>query len=156
MCRGRFTRRRVIPAKHWARACEVGIGITKACMATPAHADCAAPESGLSAVGEVRLVPDPATLVALTYAPGHCLVLGSLFNGQVLRSSKSKGACVRAPGRQGVCSTAMHGMRRAGTALPPWVVAPCPAVCVFASQALSDGYAGSMRGSPTLGAAMSG
>src|SRR5262249_51902933 len=55
-----------------------GVGISTAQQAIPVTADLVAPESGLSPVGEVRLVPDWATLVNLPYAPGHARVLADM------------------------------------------------------------------------------
>lgn len=60
-----------------------GVGIAAAQMAIPVHADVLAAESGLTPVGEVRLMPDWATLTTLPYAPGQARVLGDMFkNGQ--------------------------------------------------------------------------
>lgn len=55
-----------------------GVGVSAACQAVPATADCVLPDAGLGPVGEVRLVPDWSTLAPLPYAPGHARVLGDL------------------------------------------------------------------------------
>ncbi len=55
-----------------------GVGISTAQQAIPVTSDIVAPESGLSPVGEVRLVPDWSTLVNLPYAPGHARVLADM------------------------------------------------------------------------------
>ena len=55
---------------------EHGVGISAAQQAIPAVFDAVAPDSGLSPVGEVRLVPDWDTLTPLPFAPGHARVLG--------------------------------------------------------------------------------
>ena len=59
-----------------------GVGIATAQMGIHAHADSIAPESGLTPAGEVRLVPDWTTCVALPHAPGHARVMGDMrLNG---------------------------------------------------------------------------
>ncbi|BDP44065.1 glutamine synthetase (plasmid) [Deinococcus aetherius] len=55
-----------------------GIGLAAAQMALPVMFDALAPGSGLSPVGEVRLVPDGTTLRTTALLPGHALVLGDL------------------------------------------------------------------------------
>jgi hypothetical protein len=42
-------------------------------MGQPAAADTVLPESGLSAVGEVLLVPDLSAVQELPWAEGHCI-----------------------------------------------------------------------------------
>lgn len=65
-----------------ARFVQQGVGIAAAQMALPAHCDAIAPESGLTPAGEIRLVPDWSTCVALPHAPGHARVLGDMrLNG---------------------------------------------------------------------------
>jgi glutamine synthetase len=58
---------------------EHGVGISNAQMAIPVMYDGLAPDSGLGPVGEIRLVPDWATLNALPYAPGHVRVMGDMM-----------------------------------------------------------------------------
>lgn len=55
-----------------------GVGVSAACQAVPATADCVLPDAGLGPVGEVRLVPDWSTFSPLPWAPGHARVLGDL------------------------------------------------------------------------------
>lgn len=55
-----------------------GVGISAAQQAIPVMYDAPAPGSGLSPVGEVRLVPDWDTLMPLPYAPGHARVMGDM------------------------------------------------------------------------------
>lgn len=55
-----------------------GVGICAAQQAIPVMYDAPAPGSGLSPVGEVRLVPDWDTLMPLPYAPGHARVMGDM------------------------------------------------------------------------------
>jgi len=59
-------------------ALDHGVGISAAQMGIPADRDVLVAESGLSPVGEVRLVPDWSTLTTLPYAPGHARVLGDM------------------------------------------------------------------------------
>jgi hypothetical protein len=48
-------------------------GLTKGTMGQPAAADTVLPDSGLSAVGEVLLVPDLSAVQALPWAEGHSI-----------------------------------------------------------------------------------
>lgn len=56
-----------------------GVGISAAQQAIPVMYDAPAPGSGLSPVGEVRLVPDWNTFTPLPYAPRHARVMGEMF-----------------------------------------------------------------------------
>ncbi|MBY0521871.1 MAG: glutamine synthetase family protein [Gemmataceae bacterium] len=55
-----------------------GVGISAGMMGVPVMFDAVMPDSGLGPVGEVRLIPDWATLTPLPYAPGHARVLGDM------------------------------------------------------------------------------
>jgi len=55
-----------------------GVGISAAQQAVPATVDAPAPGAGFGPVGEVRLVADWSTLMALPYAAGHARVLGDM------------------------------------------------------------------------------
>src|SRR5262245_33421625 len=55
-----------------------GVGITAAKQGLPVMADALAPGCGLGPIGEIRLVPDWATLTLLPYAPGHARVMGDM------------------------------------------------------------------------------
>jgi len=55
-----------------------GVGITMAQQALPVMYDSVIPESGLGPVGEVRLMPDWATMTLLPYAEGHAQVLSDM------------------------------------------------------------------------------
>ncbi len=55
-----------------------GVGISAAQQAIPVMYDAPAAGSGLSPVGEVRLIPDWDTLMPLPYAPGHARVMGDM------------------------------------------------------------------------------
>src|SRR4051812_18889646 len=57
------------------------VGLPPAAQALPVMYDAPSPGSGLSATGEVHLVPDWATFSALPYAPGHARVLADIFDG---------------------------------------------------------------------------
>lgn len=61
-----------------ARFAHNGVGIAAAQMGIPAQFDAIAPGSGLTPAGEIRLVPDWTTCVALPHAPGHARVLGDM------------------------------------------------------------------------------
>src|SRR5580693_7507017 len=67
-----------------------GIGHTVAMMAM-SMLDQLQPVPGLGPVGEVRLVPDPATLVPLPYAPGA----GAMLADQVLPDGRPWDGCAR-------------------------------------------------------------
>ncbi len=60
-----------------------GVGISAGQQGVPVMYDAVMPETGLSPVGEVRLVPDWSTLKMLTYSPSHARVMGNM----VLNSS---------------------------------------------------------------------
>jgi glutamine synthetase len=70
--RGKATSRRFLPERIAS-----GIGHTTAMMAVTIM-DALQPVPGLGPVGEVRLKPDPDTLVALPYAPGAGAMLADL------------------------------------------------------------------------------
>jgi glutamine synthetase len=60
-----------------------GVGIAMAQQALPVMYDAVVADSGLSPVGEARLVPDWSTLKLLPYAPTHAQVIGNmLVDGQ--------------------------------------------------------------------------
>ena len=55
-----------------------GVGISAGQQGVTVMYDAIIPETGLSSVGEVRLVPDWSTLKVLPYAPGHARVMGNM------------------------------------------------------------------------------
>lgn len=57
---------------------EHGVGISAAQQALPVMYDAVVPESGLSPVGEIRLMPDWSTLNLLPYAPKQARVMGDM------------------------------------------------------------------------------
>ena len=70
--RGKAASRAMLPARL-----RTGIGHTVAMMAM-SMLDSLQPVDGMGPVGEVRLMPDPATFVALPYAPGAGAMLADL------------------------------------------------------------------------------
>ncbi|WP_036484818.1 glutamine synthetase family protein [Myxosarcina sp. GI1] len=88
---------------------EHGVGIAAGQQGVPVMYDAVMPKSGLSPVGEVRLVPDWSSLKLLPYAPGHARVMGDMvLNGvpwslcprnflrQTLAAAKSQGLEIKA------------------------------------------------------------
>lgn len=73
-----LTRAKSVTATTWPGTLRNGVGISMGQQALPMMVDAVVPESGLSAVGEVRLVPDPDTLVALPYLPGVAAAIGDM------------------------------------------------------------------------------
>ena len=70
--------------------CRDGIGLTKAMMAMNAF-DRLQPVEGTGAVGEIRLVPDPASFAVLPYAP-HA---AAMYCDQIEHDRTPWGACPR-------------------------------------------------------------
>ena len=59
-----------------------GVGISVGQQGVPVLYDAVIPETGLSPVGEVRLIPDWSTLRILPYSPSHASVMGNMvING---------------------------------------------------------------------------
>ena len=56
-----------------------GVGISAGQQGVPVMYDAVIPETGLSPVGEVRLVPDWSTLKILSHAPSHACVMGNMI-----------------------------------------------------------------------------
>lgn len=73
-----LTRAKSVTATTWPGTLRNGVGISMGQQALPMMVDAVVPESGLSAVGEVRLVPDPDTLVSLPYLPGVAAAIGDM------------------------------------------------------------------------------
>jgi|JFJP01.1.fsa_nt_gi Glutamine synthetase len=61
-----------------SRYFEDGVGITAGQQGLPVMYDAVMPDSGLSPVGEIRLIPDWQTLTLLPYCPGHARVMGNM------------------------------------------------------------------------------
>ncbi len=81
-----------------------GIGHTVAMMAM-SMLDTLQPVAGMGPVGEVRIKPDPATLVALPYAPGA----GAMLADQVKPDGTPWQACARTFLKQAVAALAAEG-----------------------------------------------
>jgi glutamine synthetase len=83
---------------------ESGIGHTVAMMAMT-MLDTLQPVDGMSPVGEVRIKPDPATLVALPYAPGAGAMLADLIRPD----GEPWEACARTFLKQAIADLAAEG-----------------------------------------------
>jgi glutamine synthetase len=81
-----------------------GIGHTVAMMAM-SMLDHLQPVAGMGPVGEVRILPDPATFVALPYAPGAAAMLADLVHPD----GTPWGACARTYLKQAVADLAAEG-----------------------------------------------
>src|SRR6266496_1530340 len=81
-----------------------GIGHTVAMMAM-SMLDHLQPVEGMSPVGEVRIMPDPATFVPLPYAPGAAVMLADL----VQPDGEPWGGCARAYLRRAIADLATEG-----------------------------------------------
>ena len=86
-----------------------GVGISAGQQGVPVMYDAVVPETGLSPVGEVRLVPDWSTLKLLPYSPSHALVMGNMvlkvkpwamcprnFLIKIIAAARSQGLAVKA------------------------------------------------------------
>src|SRR5215469_6478742 len=81
-----------------------GIGHTVAMMAM-SMLDHLQPVDGMGPVGEVRILPDPATFVPLPYAPGA----GAMLADQVLPSGEPWGGCARTYLKEAIAAAAGEG-----------------------------------------------
>jgi glutamine synthetase len=81
-----------------------GIGHTVAMMAM-SMLDHLQPVDGMGPVGEVRIMPDPATFVPLPYAPGA----GAMLADQVLQSGEPWDGCARTYLKQAIAAAAAEG-----------------------------------------------
>jgi len=81
-----------------------GIGHTVAMMAM-SMLDQLQPVDGMGPVGEVRIMPDPATFVPLPYAPGA----GAMLADQVLPSGEPWDGCARTYLKQAIAAAAADG-----------------------------------------------
>jgi glutamine synthetase len=97
--RGKATSRRFLPERIAS-----GIGHTTAMMAVTIM-DSLQPVPGLGPVGEVRIKPDPGTLVALPYAPGAGVMLADL----VRPDGRPWEACSRTFLKQAIAELAGEG-----------------------------------------------
>jgi glutamine synthetase len=76
------------------------------------------PVEGMGPVGEVRIMPDPATFVALPYAPGA----GAMVADLVQPDGEPWGACARAYLRGAVADLAEHGYAAAAAFEPEFTL----------------------------------
>jgi glutamine synthetase len=81
-----------------------GIGHSLAMMAM-SMLDSLQPVDGMGPVGEIRLIPDPATLVPLPYAPGA----GAMLADQVWPDGSPYEACARTFLKQAIATLAAEG-----------------------------------------------
>lgn len=73
-----ITRAKAVTRGGLPAALRQGVGLSMGQQGLPMMRDAVVEESGLSAVGEVRLVPDLSTFTELPYAPGSAAVLGDM------------------------------------------------------------------------------
>ena len=73
-----ITRAKAVTPRTLETTLRHGIGLSAAQQSIPMMADALVEGSGLSAMGEVRLVPDLETLRWLPWAAGHALAMGDL------------------------------------------------------------------------------
>src|SRR5215471_17350374 len=97
--RGKAATAAMLPARM-----TTGFGHTVAMMAM-SMLDHLQPVDGMGPVGEVRIMPDPATFVPLPYAPGA----GAMLADQVLPSGELWGGCARTYLKQAVAAAAAEG-----------------------------------------------
>ena len=97
--RGKAASAEVLPARM-----VTGIGHTVAMMAM-SMLDHLQPVEGMGPVGEVRIMPDPATFVTLPYAPGA----GAMVADLVRPDGEPWDACARTYLRQAIADLAAHG-----------------------------------------------
>jgi glutamine synthetase len=97
--RGKAASSAMLPARL-----DTGIGHTVAMMAM-SMLDDLQPVEGMGPVGEVRIMPDPATFTPLPYAPGAAAMLADL----VLPGGEPWGGCARTYLKQAIAELARHG-----------------------------------------------
>jgi glutamine synthetase len=94
-----------------------GIGHTVAMMAM-SMLDHLQPVDGMSPVGEVRILPDPATFVGLPYAPGAAVMLADL----VRPDGEPWDACARTYLKQAIADLAAQGYAAAAAFEPEFTL----------------------------------
>ena len=94
-----------------------GIGHTVAMMAM-SMLDHLQPVAGLGPVGEVRIMPDPATFVTLPYAPGAAAMVADL----VQPDGEPWDACARTYLKQAIAELAWHGYAAAAAFEPEFTL----------------------------------
>ena len=80
-----ITHCKAVPATRLDWVAQRGIGLTMACMGSPAYTDAPSPKSGVSPVGEINIIPDADTLRFVPWKTNHALSFGYMMcgNGQV-------------------------------------------------------------------------
>jgi glutamine synthetase len=110
--RGKAASAEVLPARM-----VTGIGHTVAMMAM-SMLDHLQPVAGLGPVGEVRIMPDPATFVTLPYAPGAAAMVADL----VQPDGEPWDACARTYLKQAIAELARHGYAAAAAFEPEFTL----------------------------------
>ena len=110
--RGKAASAEVLPARM-----VTGIGHTVAMMAM-SMLDHLQPVEGMGPVGEVRIMPDPATFVTLPYAPGA----GAMVADLVQPDGEPWDACARTYLRQAIADLAAHGYAAAAAFEPEFTL----------------------------------
>jgi glutamine synthetase len=110
--RGKAASAEVLPARM-----VTGIGHTVAMMAM-SMLDHLQPVEGLGPVGEVRIMPDPATFVTLPYAPGAAAMVAD----QVQPDGRPWDACARTYLKQAIAELAGHGYAAAAAFEPEFTL----------------------------------
>jgi glutamine synthetase len=111
--RGKSTHRRALPERLAA-----GIGLTVAMQAMNAL-DQLQPVEGMGPVGEIRLVPDPATFRLLPYAPHQAALLVDM---QTL-DGQPWGACPRSFLQRAIAAADALGLQVRAAFEPEWTLA---------------------------------
>src|SRR5215472_12673455 len=101
---GGIIRGKAVSAEFLEERVASGIGHTVAMMAM-SMLDSLQPVAGMGPVGEVRIKPDPSTLVALPYAPGAAAMLADL----VQQDGTPWEACARTFLKQAIKALADEG-----------------------------------------------
>ena len=114
---GGVIRGKAAAAEFLPERIESGIGHTVAMMAMT-MLDTLQPVDGMSPVGEVRIKPDPATLVALPYAPGAGAMLADL----VRLDGEPWEACARTFLKQAIAELASEGYEMTAAFEPEFTV----------------------------------
>src|SRR5258708_829725 len=114
---GRLIRGKATAAPFLTERIESGIGHTVAMMAMP-MLDPLQPVAGMGPVGEVRIKPDPATLVALPYAPGAGVMIADL----VKPDGEPWEACARTFLKQAIEALAAEGYAMSAAFEPEFTI----------------------------------
>jgi glutamine synthetase len=101
-----LVRAKAVPLHALDDVLRYGVGFTVAQQALPIMADTVLPASGLAPVGEVWLVPDPATFTVLPYSPGCATLLGDF----VTAAGTPWEHCPRACLRRAIAAAAADGL----------------------------------------------